>query len=423
MIEEDIVIVGAGIAGLATSLGLHRMGLKSLVLESWENLRVTGFAFTTFTNAWKALDALGIGDTLREQHILLQGLVATSTISGIPTSHVVYRPSRKFVRHEIRCVGRKVLLETLANELPQGTIRFCSKVVSIEEQGHAKLIHLADGSVIKTKVLIGCDGVNLVVAKWLGLQEPVFAGRTSIRGHAVFKENEGHCFGPTFLQIFGDGCRSGFQPVNQNTIYWFFTHAQSILPRDLIDQNDIFGTEIFFSWIETEEADSINTKQYMVMKLGKAPKEVIDIIEKTDPKSIVISPLRFRWPSSILFGSISKANVCVAGDALHPMTPDIGQGANAALEDGVVLARCLSQALLLKATDETAEYNNINTGLAKYAKERRWRSFELASTSYIVGVLQQGSMFIKFIRDKFLSPYLAGMLLKRAEFDCGKLDT
>ncbi|KAI3960795.1 hypothetical protein MKW98_026187, partial [Papaver atlanticum] len=93
------------------------MGLKSMVLESWENLRVTRFAFTTFTNAWKALDALGIGDTLREQHILLQGLVATFTISGIPTSHI-----------------------------------FCSKVVSIEEHGYAKLIQLADGSVVKTKL-------------------------------------------------------------------------------------------------------------------------------------------------------------------------------------------------------------------------------------------------------------------------------
>ncbi|KAI3846781.1 hypothetical protein MKX03_028297 [Papaver bracteatum] len=358
MIEEDIVIVGAGIAGLATSLGLHRMGLKILVLESWENLRVTGFAFT---NAWKALDALGIGDK-RTAYPTSRVQVATSTISGIPTSHVSFTDPRgnSPQGHEIRCVGRKVLLETLANELPQGTIRFCSKVVSIEEQGYAKLVHLADGSVIKTKVLIGCDGVNSVVAKWLGLLLEIIYGFASFLGG----HQSGHCFGPAFLQFFGDGCRSGFHPVNQNTIYWFFTHAQSILLPY-----------------------SINTKQYMVKKLGKAPQEVIDIIEKTDPKSIVISPLRFRWPSNILFGCISKANVCVAGDALHPMTPDIGQGANAALEDGVVLARCLSQALLLKATDETAEYNNINTGcLAKYAKERRWRSFELASTSYIVGV-------------------------------------
>lgn len=165
-------------------------------------------------------------------------------------------------------------------------------------------------------------------------------------------------------------------------------------------------------------------KQYLVKKLGKAPKEVIDVIEKTDPESIISSPLRFRWPLNVLFGNISKENVCVAGDALHPMTPDIGQGGNAALEDGVVLARCLSQALLLRAPQEKEEYNNIKKGLEQYAKERRWRSFELISTSYIVGVLQQGSgKIIKIIRDNFLSPYLAGILLKRAEFDCGKLNT
>ncbi|MFQ6656924.1 hypothetical protein Gotur_026822, partial [Gossypium turneri] len=70
-IVEDVVIVGAGIAGLTTSLGLHRLGIRSLVLESSERLRITGFAFTTWENAWKALDAIGIGDSLRRQHYLL----------------------------------------------------------------------------------------------------------------------------------------------------------------------------------------------------------------------------------------------------------------------------------------------------------------------------------------------------------------
>ena len=54
--------------------------------------------------------------------------------------------------HEVRCVNRKLLLEALANELPSGTIRFSSKVVSIEESGFYKLVHLADGTIIKTKV-------------------------------------------------------------------------------------------------------------------------------------------------------------------------------------------------------------------------------------------------------------------------------
>ncbi|KAI9096001.1 hypothetical protein K1719_026148 [Acacia pycnantha] len=70
---EDVVIVGAGIAGLATSLGLHRLGVRSLVLESSNTLRAAGFALTIWTNAWKALDALGIGDILRQQHLQLHG--------------------------------------------------------------------------------------------------------------------------------------------------------------------------------------------------------------------------------------------------------------------------------------------------------------------------------------------------------------
>ena len=44
------------------------------------------------------------------------------------------------------------MLDALANELPSGTIRFSSKVVSIEESGFYKLVHLANGTIIKTKV-------------------------------------------------------------------------------------------------------------------------------------------------------------------------------------------------------------------------------------------------------------------------------
>jgi len=45
------------------------------------------------------------------------------------------------------------MIEALANELPSGTIRFSSKVVAVEECGFFKILHLADGSTIKTKVI------------------------------------------------------------------------------------------------------------------------------------------------------------------------------------------------------------------------------------------------------------------------------
>lgn len=61
---EDVVIVGAGIAGLATAVALKRAGVEALVLERSEGLRATGAALTLSRNAWVALDALGISQNL-----------------------------------------------------------------------------------------------------------------------------------------------------------------------------------------------------------------------------------------------------------------------------------------------------------------------------------------------------------------------
>lgn len=87
-------------------------------------------------------------------------------------------------------------------------------------------------------------------------------------------------------------------------------------------------------------------KHFVLSKVGKVSSEFKAVIEKTDMDGFLASPFRYRPPWEVLWGNISKGNVCVAGDALHPMTPDIGQGASSALEEGVVLARCLGEAIL-----------------------------------------------------------------------------
>lgn len=69
--NAEVVIVGAGIAGLATALALHRVGIKSLVLESAPGPRDGGAAIALWRNAWRALDVLGVGEKLRHRYILL----------------------------------------------------------------------------------------------------------------------------------------------------------------------------------------------------------------------------------------------------------------------------------------------------------------------------------------------------------------
>ncbi|KAJ7001500.1 hypothetical protein NC653_011805 [Populus alba x Populus x berolinensis] len=231
---EEVVIVGAGIAGLATSLGLHR-------------------------------------------------LVASSTVVSKPGKQISFKVKGTIGDHEVRCVRRKLLLEALEKELPDDTI--------------------SGGKIYR-------------------LQEASFCRPISYTGYADFKVNHG--FGSKFLQLGGKGVRSGFLPCDDTTIYWFFTYFPTGQDKELEDN----PTEM---------------KQFVLSKLGNVAEHVRTSVELTELDSITSSPLRFRHPWEVLWGNISKGNVTVAGDALHPMTPDIGQGGCAALEDGVVLARCLAE--------------------------------------------------------------------------------
>ncbi|XP_019156260.1 PREDICTED: uncharacterized protein LOC109153000 [Ipomoea nil] len=406
---EDIVIVGAGIAGLATALGLHRQGLRSIVLESSESLRATGFALGLWTNAWRALDALSIGDSLRQQSVQNNEFQVFSADSGLPTAAIplqVYKNQH----FESRCMRRKVLLETLHKELPEGTIRYSSKVVMIEESGLFKLVHLADGSVIRTKVVIGCDGVNSVVAKWLGLQNAVDSKRSAIRGFLECPEKHG--YEPKFYAFFGGGIRFGFLPCDETGLYWFCTYNQSTAQFD-----------------ENAEQDPVKLKEFVLSKTRDVSKEVTGILERTPLDCIFSAKLKLRLPWNVLLGDITRSNICVAGDALHPMTPDLAQGGCSALEDSIILSRCLAEAFLAKprgdiADDQNAneEFNRIKKALDKYAKERRWRSSLLITGAYLNGFIQESNnKVISFLREKFLARYTLRIMLSVADFDCGKL--
>ncbi|KAM0940460.1 putative FAD-binding domain, FAD/NAD(P)-binding domain superfamily [Dioscorea sansibarensis] len=61
---HEVVIVGAGIAGLATAIALKKVGIQSIVLERSHELRATGAAITLYPNAWRALNVLGIASKL-----------------------------------------------------------------------------------------------------------------------------------------------------------------------------------------------------------------------------------------------------------------------------------------------------------------------------------------------------------------------
>jgi len=193
---------------------------------------------------------------------------------------------------------RKVLLEALAKELPNSSIRYSSKLVSIQEDDSSRVLHLhlADGSILETKVLliskshihscllcqtsiktlnlilsilhggerkkkreihefsllylgllrtislyirmnctqvlIGCDGVNSEVARWLGFKKPPLTGRSAIRGCAHYEANHGL---PLKFQLFiGNGVKYGIIPCDDTAVYWFFTWSPTAQGHHLV---------------------------------------------------------------------------------------------------------------------------------------------------------------------------------------------
>lgn len=169
-------------------------------------------------------------------------------------------------------------------------------------------------------------------------------------------------------------------------------------------------------------------KQFVCSKLGNIPDKIRAVFERTDLNSMIWSQLKFRDPWELLWGNISKDNICVLGDAFHPMTPDIGQGGCSALEDAVVLSRNLADALTGKSStgmhesSEVLEHRMIEIGLKKFARERRWRSIKLVTAAYVVGFVQQSDgILLSFLREKVFAKFLGGILFKMSTFDCGKL--
>ncbi|KAL5818641.1 hypothetical protein ACOSQ4_022483 [Xanthoceras sorbifolium] len=94
-----------------------------------------------------------------------------------------------------------------------------------------------------------------------------------------------------------------------------------------------------------------------------------------------------RYPWHIVFRNLSKGNITVTGDAMHPMTPDLGQGGCAVLEDAVVLGRHIGKSILI--TNGRLEPREVGRAIEVYILERRWHVRWLVMGSYSLGWVQQ----------------------------------
>ncbi|KAJ4953605.1 hypothetical protein NE237_030437 [Protea cynaroides] len=310
-------------------------------------------------------------------------------------------------------INGRALLETLAEELAPDTIRFSSKFTSIrtvaiddEFSSSVAIISLEDGIIIRPKILIGCDGVHSTVGRWLGLMAPVYSGRSCIRGLAEI------------YRFVDQGKRAAYIPFTDKELYWFLTYNST-----LKDEKAAADTKLL-------------QKDVMKNLANDFPPSFLEVVQHADLATVTWAPL-IRYPWDQIFGHVCKGNITVAGDAIHPMTPELGQGGCSALEDAVVLGRHLAKFLLpnpnghgqILAVDEAR-------AIEGYVKERRWRVVGLITGFYLSSWVQQSGsgFFMKFLRDIIFYRFLFHWVLMDTIFyrflfhrvfvvhyDCGKL--
>ncbi|MBT2212406.1 NAD(P)/FAD-dependent oxidoreductase [Actinomadura sp. NEAU-AAG7] len=307
-----ILIAGGGIGGLAASLALRRRGFETLVLERAERLRDGGAGLHIWSNGVIALNELDVADRVLEIAPVQQTCHFSTwrgeTLAAWPVGDFVARYGQPTI-----AVERSVLHGVLKKALPEDTVRTGAQVTSFESGRAGVSVRFADGGTEHGDLLIGADGIHSTVRRGLlGPKPPRFTGYIAWRGRARMD----HPLIPpgTFNAIFGPGTRFTYYDVAPGVVHWMSV------------ANGPAGGK-----------DGPAALQMLTERHRRWAGPVLDILKATPEEDVIRGDVLDRRPDR----RWGRDRVTLLGDAAHPITFNIGQGACQALEDALVLAEHL----------------------------------------------------------------------------------
>ncbi|MGY1714138.1 FAD-dependent monooxygenase [Geodermatophilus sp. SYSU D01106] len=339
-----MTVIGAGIGGLAVAAGLQRAGADVTVLERAAAAAPVGSGLSLFGNGLTALDALGLGDAVRE--VTVPGGGGLQAGQRRPDGAWLSRTPAAAV-DRLRVVHRADLHRVLEAALRPGTVRWGTAVAGTPPSGDG--VRLADGTVEPADVVVAADGIrSRVRAGWPGDPGLRYSGYTAWRAVTGRPVDLRGAAGETW----GRGLRFGMAPLAGGRVYWF---AVATLPAGTVSGDEhATVTRLVAGW--------------------HAP--VGELVAATPPEAVTRSDV---YDLAGPVPAFRRGRCVLLGDAAHAMTPDLGQGANQALEDAATLTR-----LLTGVTDR-----DVGAALDAYDRLRRPRTRRIARRAHAVGQVAQ----------------------------------
>lgn len=369
MTTHRVLIIGGGIGGLTTAAALRRNGLEAKVFERRESLAetATGAGVHLWSNALVALEEAGLGEDVAA---IGTPVTAHRYVSwqGRPIGGMAVQRLSAEVGAPTVGVSRARLHRVLHDRLDPTQVQFGRQAVGFEQNTQRVLVRFADGGTEEGDVLIGADGLHSVVRRQIhGANAPLYSGLTAWRALCDYDDPR---MPPGEMIIYwGRGARILHYRVSDGRLYWLaLVRAPEGLP-DQVGRRKAAVTEVFRGW----------------------PAEVQGMLAATAESEILRTDITDHDP----LAHWGVHRVSLLGDAAHPMTPDMAQGAGQAIEDAAGLAR----ALLRDPSPQAA--------LRNYENRRRQRANSFVGTSRAVSRMgTMASPLLCGIRDRFVLPMI-----------------